>query len=89
MLAAVAQKKASAISSRTKEKLAAKKARGFQLGTPANLADVAKLKGLVVRQTNAQTNVNNRQAAQLKQSGYTSRRGNAFHPMGVQRLLKK
>jgi hypothetical protein len=65
------------------------------------------LKGLVARQANAQTNVNNRQATQLatllranganlraiaeqlNRSGYTTRRGKAFHPMGVQRLLPK
>ena len=63
--------------------------------------------GLAARQANAQTNVNNRQAAQLatllramganlraiaqqlNQSGYITRRGKAFHPMGVQRLLTK
>jgi DNA invertase Pin-like site-specific DNA recombinase len=60
ILAAVAQKEASAISSRTRDALAAKKARGFTLGTPANLTDEAKIKGLAARQTNAQTNVNNR-----------------------------
>jgi DNA invertase Pin-like site-specific DNA recombinase len=107
ILAAVAQKEASAIFSRTWDALAAKKARGFVLGTPANLTDEDKLKGLVARQTKAQTNVNNRQAAQLatllrangtnlqaiaeqlNKSGYTTRRGKAFHPMGVQRLLVK
>jgi hypothetical protein len=61
----------------------------FCQGTPANLTDEAKLKGLVARQTNAQTNVNNRQAAQLNRSGYTTRRGKAFHPMGIKRLLTK
>jgi hypothetical protein len=57
----------------------------FCQGTPANLTDEAKLKGLVARQTN----VNNRQAAQLNRSGYTTRRGKAFHPMGIKRLLTK
>ena len=60
---------------------------------------------MAARQANAQTNVNNRQAAQLatlrratganlraiaeqlNRSGCCTRRGKAFHPMGVQRLL--
>lgn len=65
MLVAVAQKEASAISSRTRDALAAKKAKGFMLDTPANLMDEAKLKGLAAHQINAQTNITNRQAAQL------------------------
>jgi hypothetical protein len=64
-LSRVAQKKVSVISSWTRDALAAKQTRGFQLGTPANLPDEAKLKGRAARQTNAQTNVRNHQAAQL------------------------
>lgn len=105
ILAAVAQKEATAISTRTRDALAAKKARGFQLGTPANLTAEARTKALESLRRNAQTNLNNRQAAQLagllratgvslrdiaarlNELGYLTRRGKAFHPMGVKRLL--
>jgi DNA invertase Pin-like site-specific DNA recombinase len=105
IMAAVAQKETSAISTRTKDALAAKKARGAQLGTPANLTQAAREKSWVAMTQNAQANLNNRQAAQLaallratgatlrtiadqlNQSGYRTRHGKAFHPMGVKRLL--
>ena len=65
VLGAVAEKEAKAISTRTKDALTAKKARGFQLGTPANLTLEARAKGLAQRQLNAQTHLANRQAAEL------------------------
>lgn len=65
IMAAVAQKEASAISTRTRDALAAKKVRGAQLGTPANLTQAAREKSWAAMTQNAQANLNNRQAAQL------------------------
>ena len=65
ILAAVAQKETSSISERTRDALAAKKLRGIQLGTPANLTIEARLKGLIARQVNAQNDTSNRQASQV------------------------
>lgn len=57
ILAAVAQKEATAIYTRTREALRAKKSRGFELGTPANLTAAAREKGSAAMQQNAKENV--------------------------------
>lgn len=100
IVAAVAQQEASAISSRTQAALAGKKKeRGFTLGSVANFTDEAKIKGFVAQQANINnrqaaqlvtllraTGATLRAiAAQIKQAGYITRRGKAFHPMSVQR----
>jgi DNA invertase Pin-like site-specific DNA recombinase len=65
ILAAVAQKDTLASSTRTRDALAAMKARGAQLGSPTNLPQAAREKSWVAMTQNAQANLNNRQAAQL------------------------
>lgn len=65
VLAAVAQKEAKNTSDNTKRALAAKKARGYQLGTPQNLTAEARAKGRAVVQQNAQEATANRQARRL------------------------
>jgi DNA invertase Pin-like site-specific DNA recombinase len=53
LFAVIAQHERETISQRTKDALKAKKARGAQLGTPANLTEEARQLGLVARQRNA------------------------------------
>ena len=91
------------ISRRTKDALTANKAHGAQLGTPANLTDVARAKGRAVMQQHAAAHQANRQAglvrgqghslphiaAELTVAGYCTRRGGVFHPTTVHRLLQR
>ncbi|NVO86761.1 recombinase family protein [Hymenobacter sp. P5252] len=65
LFAVIAQHERETISKRTRDALTAKRARGFQLGTPTNLTSGAIAKGQQVRQANARTHQGNRQAARL------------------------
>ena len=70
LFAVLAQHERETISKRTKEALAAKRARGAQLGTPANLTAAARQLGLLTRQQNARQHTGMRQVTAL----ITSRR---------------
>jgi DNA invertase Pin-like site-specific DNA recombinase len=63
LFAVIAQHERETISKRTKEALAAKKARGASLGTPANLTDAAQEQSLLVRRARMQQHPGLRQAA--------------------------
>lgn len=65
MMAVIAQHEREMISSRTKAALERKKAQGFKLGSPDNLTESARLKGLAIRKENALNNKANKQAAEL------------------------
>ena len=75
LFAVIAQHERETISKRTKEALTAKKARGAQLGTPANLNLEAIAKSRCIRQANAQSNQQSLQATRLgsllHKQGYT------------------
>ena len=63
LFAVLAQHERETISKRTKEALAAKKARGAILGTPANLTDAARQQSLLMRREQIQQHPGLRQAA--------------------------
>jgi DNA invertase Pin-like site-specific DNA recombinase len=65
IMASVAQKAAKDISESTKRGLAAKKARGFNLGNPENFTADSRQLGRVTMQRNAQDALPNKQARQL------------------------
>lgn len=65
VFASMAQHEAELISQRTKAALQAKKAQGIKLGTPANLTEEARLKGLEVRRTKALNSKENKQAINI------------------------
>jgi DNA invertase Pin-like site-specific DNA recombinase len=68
IFAVLAQHERELISERTRAALAAKKAQGFRLGTPANLTDEARKKGVASRQQRAQACHRRQQAQELVRS---------------------
>ena len=105
VMAAVAEKEAAQISTRTRDALAARKARGLPLGNPGNLTDAARLKAQESNRNAAVTA--NRQAAgyaetlkaqglslaavaaRLNGDGFRTRTGSLWQPMQVKRMLDR
>lgn len=65
LYAALGEMEAKLISERTKNALAVKKKQGFRLGTPENLTNEAKMKGVEANRAKARSNQNNIQATKL------------------------
>ena len=105
VMAAVAEREAQLISSRTKAALAARKARGLKLGKPENLTLEARKKGAEVTRQRAIKDMRTvaayagalrsqgltlrEVAAQLEQHGFQTRRGGAWSPTQVKRILDR
>lgn len=65
IMAVLAQDERERISQRTKAALAELKAKGKSLGSPQNLTDVARIRSLEKRKSNATSNENNKKATAL------------------------
>ncbi len=105
VMAAVAEREAQLISSRSKAALAARKARGLPTGNPGNLTDAARLNAQESNRSAAVTA--NRQAAgyagtlrsqgltlaavaeRLNDDGFRTRTGSLWQSMQVKRMLDR
>jgi DNA invertase Pin-like site-specific DNA recombinase len=65
IFAALAQQERKMISERTKVALQSKILKGEKLGTPSNLTEIARLRGLEIRKRNSQEHISNTQACEL------------------------
>jgi DNA invertase Pin-like site-specific DNA recombinase len=89
LFAVIAQHERETISQRTKDALKAKKARGAQLGTPANLTEGIRQATALILARRAQGLSCEKIAGELNALGFTARRGGAFSQKQVQRLVDR